>query len=152
MSGKPHRHAAAIVAWATGKEVKYRRHMASGAWTPWVKCQPNHHFDDSISVEYQVVPEGKHHKWQKEKEAWLAGIPVEFCNQNYQPDVWHSLTAANGCSQHTFDNAWLTFRIGPARTEKQVNVNRAGYITSIGKANLKLVWVGDHLTQATVLP
>lgn len=77
-------------------------------------------------IEYRVKPETEPHKWQREKEAYLAAFPVEFRNTTFEGEpgqYWHRVdswlvdwcTTQKGGKTPLWDREDLEFRIVPKR-------------------------------------
>jgi hypothetical protein len=163
VSGKPHRWLNEIVAWARGEVVLYRVCYDDGTWSMWFTVPKEHRFMDYPNYEYRLATVPEPHKWQREKEAFLAGKEVEFCNTGYETEMWNRLKlleskvtlGSDSKLIPIWDAPWLKFRIAPdeqmfaARLFKDVLGNLC--FTRGGKANVKLSFNGDELKGVELL-
>jgi hypothetical protein len=163
VSGKPHRWLNEIVAWARGETVLYRVCYDDGAWSMWFKVPAEHRFVEYPNYEYRLATVPELHKWQREKEAFLAGKEVEFRNIGHTHPVWTRLRnleskvtmGADNKLVSIWDAGWLEFRIAP---DEKVMAGRLFLdilgrlvLATNGKANVKLSFNGDELKGVELL-
>lgn len=146
-----------ICAWAEGKRVLYRVQRSNGVWSEWYTLSPEvARFDSSLTMELRIADEPVPHKWQVQKEAYLAGLPVEFRGIGEEAwirvDEWAVSTAIKdpSCKTPLWDRSWLEFRLmeGEQKTIS-VGVSPNGGLTN--DANLRVTFIGKDLRMAEVL-
>jgi hypothetical protein len=116
-----HKWAEIIKAWADGATILYRECMTplrGPEWGAW-KVLPDDRapMRTDMYIEYRVEPVKPPHKWQHEKEAFLAGRPVEFRMVGQQ--LWHKVDGwvVDDCVKKQsppipiWDRDWLEFRL-----------------------------------------
>lgn len=78
----------------------------------------NLQFLENLNYEYRIAPV-KTCRWQREREAWLAGKRVEFRADKADPG-WHAVDSwvegycrenRDGMSTPLFEREWLEFRV-----------------------------------------
>lgn len=72
-------------------------------------------FVEYLNHEYRVTP-APNHKWQREREAFLAGETVEFRNKEVNGQIWYSVGLMPDFvldKKEFWDRDWLEFRIKP---------------------------------------
>ena len=151
---KPRMWADVIKAWADGAEVQYRIQVSSGNWGPWMSTTLPA-FSFSLTKEYRVKPEQEPHKWQLQKEAFLAGKKVYF--RHVAENVQHLLTPY---FIKTFPDLWdmehLEFTVEPdteIRFAQAAMVDGRLHIVArpSDMANVKLTFIGGELLGTAVI-
>jgi hypothetical protein len=105
-----------------------------------------------------VEPVKEPHKWQREREAFLAGKTVEFRNCNggqrwYKVDlVLETTSRAHKECGPLWDRDWLEFRIVDDVKITNGYLSQNNYINNAQHgANLRLTWRGPKLVNAEVI-
>lgn len=121
--GTPHKWAEVIKQWADGEAIHYRlwRKKADGTseWDAWKKLTTPPVREDMF-IEYRVEPKAVPHRWQNEKELFLAGFPVEFKSKESNSASWRVIdqwlvdTCAKDKDGPIWDREWLEFRSSPS--------------------------------------
>lgn len=113
-----------ICAWAQGADVQYRVQYDSGNWSPWMNTPRNVQFVEYLNYEYRVAPV-RECRWQREREAWLAGRRVLFRRAKEKTgqawdDAWRTVDSwveaycrenRDGKNTPLFERDWLEFKI-----------------------------------------
>ena len=156
----PHKWCKEICAWAQGQKVLYRVQRSNNTWSEWYSLNPEvARFDSSLTMELRIADEPLPHKWQVQKEAYLAGLPVEFRgigDDNWrQVDSWLISYAEKGdpsCPLALWDRPWLEFRLMQG-DQHSLYVSAAPKVLQFTEkdANLKLTFVGNSLRASEVI-
>jgi hypothetical protein len=160
----PHKWKEIISAWAAGEVIQQReigRCLADGdKWGPWTNIKDGHApIRTDMYIEYRVQPKVEPHRWQKEREAFLAGKRVEFHCLSlpdwFQVDSWLECDCRK-TGLPIWDREHLEFRIVPESVVKQgwCYVTERGDVQVNGfsdKPNLKLTFEDGKLKEAEVL-
>jgi hypothetical protein len=161
----PHKWKEIISAWAAGEVIQQRiLSYDEETWGPWTVLKDGHApIRTDMYIEYRVEPKDEPHKWQKEREAFLAGTRVEFRKRNSGSIGihWHQVDSWLECDCRKtglpiWDREHLEFRIVPESVVKQgwCYVTERGDVQVNGfsdKPNLKLTFVNGKLKEAEVL-
>lgn len=164
----PHKWHDVIVAWAAGAEILVRTwNILKDKWDDWCVLESGHcPMRTDIYVEYRIAPKNPDgHPWQKEKEAYLAGLAVEYRGKPEYDDVkgnniwrrvddWILAWAVNSddCKLELWDRNWLEFRIVHELKEINLFVNRfGGIIKNPEKPNMQVILQDGQLREARVL-
>jgi hypothetical protein len=164
----PHKWKEIISAWAAGEVIQQRiLSYDEETWGPWTVLKDGHApIRTDMYIEYRVEPKDEPHKWQKEREAFLAGTRVEFRKRNsgsigihwHQVDTWLEAD----CRRQgipIWDREYLEFRIVPEQRTYQAKMVDA-FDPQSGPylmhhpgvpPNLKLTFVNGKLKEAEVL-
>lgn len=165
-NAKPHRWANVIIAWANGQPIQRRSQHGGFTWSPWIVVDKGRcSFLDDLNVEYRIQPEREPHKWQLEREAYLAGKTVQWRvipEPTDDPELlelsWFKLDdhieamcRKDSAGSSIWDRDWLEFRIAEEVVIRQLQIMPSGRAWYDGKPNCCLTFRGGKLTNAEVL-
>lgn len=170
-----HKNEAVIKAWAEGKVIHYRLWLSGmgecpagwGGWRVLTGVTPTR---TDIGIEYRIAGEPEPHKWQREREAFLAGEAVEFTDTSPETGgtKWHVLDkwleawcrSEPGGSQPIWDKE-LEFRIKHPVEYRYLKVwpdhwngtsaAAGAWKGAGGDNNLRVTFIGTEIKEVAVL-
>jgi hypothetical protein len=134
--GKRHKWASVVCAWAKGQDTLFRVSTGVGSWSEWRMVPADHRFVDDLTYEYRIADTPAPKKWQREREAYLAGEKVEFLNISVQPirRAWMTLTEDHFTNGDPWKMEHLEFRLAPDEIKQVGQI----YIDALNRPLLKI--------------